>query len=134
MIVVDTNIIGYLLIPGQFSASAEAVLRRDPDWHAPILWRSEFRNVLARYVRVGELALERALAIIEQAETLMQGAEHDVKSPDVLRLAASSGRQAYDCEFIALADDLNVVLVTCDDRLSTSFPARAKSPDEFLKA
>lgn len=57
MIVADTNLIAYLLIPGPFSKDAERVQRRDPDWRAPWLWRSEFLNVLSLYVRTGKVTL-----------------------------------------------------------------------------
>ena len=46
MIVVDTNILAYLYLPGDFTERAEALLAKDADWVAPTLWRSEFRNIL----------------------------------------------------------------------------------------
>ena len=46
MIVVDTNLLVYLYVRGQRSAQADAVYHRDQEWAAPMLWRSEFRNVL----------------------------------------------------------------------------------------
>lgn len=45
MIVVDTNVIVYLYMTGDYSAQAEQALLKDPLWVAPPLWRSEFRNV-----------------------------------------------------------------------------------------
>ncbi len=39
----------------------------------------------------------------------------------MLRLAASSGCSAYDCEFVALAHELGVSLVTEDRRIRRSF-------------
>lgn len=49
MIVVDSNVLAYLYLPGEYSTAAEALLEQDSDWAAPILWRSEFRNILAGY-------------------------------------------------------------------------------------
>ena len=122
MIVVDTNVLAYLLIPGQYTAAARVTLARDPAWAAPLLWRSEFRNVLALYLRKGEMSLQQATTVQDVAEDLLLGREHHVASHDVLALARSSGRSAYDCEFIVTARHLNVKLVTSDRPLLASFP------------
>lgn len=55
MIVVDTNVLAYLYLPGEYTAVAEVLLERDPDWAAPVLWRSEFRIILAGHIRRGSL-------------------------------------------------------------------------------
>ena len=52
MIVADTNLIAYLLIDSAQTAQAEAILEKDGDWHAPSLWRHEFRNILATDVKL----------------------------------------------------------------------------------
>jgi len=65
---------------------------------------------------------------------LMAGREHDVSSSRVLRLAAESACSAYDCEFVALAQDLSVRLVTVDKRVLKDFPGTAIAMDEFLAA
>ena len=44
MIVVDTNLLVYLLVPSGLTAQAEAVFEQDSQWIAPLLWRSEFRG------------------------------------------------------------------------------------------
>lgn len=48
MIVVDTNIIVYLMVPGENTESAKLLLIKDSMWVAPVWWRSEFRNVLVQ--------------------------------------------------------------------------------------
>lgn len=131
MIVVDTNVIAYLLIPGQYTAAARASLLRDAEWAAPMLWRSEFRSVLALYVRKGELSLQQATTLQETAEELLAGREHLVASSEVLALARSSGRSAYDCEFIAVARHLGKKVVTSDRHLLASFPAQTVALSTF---
>lgn len=125
MIVVDSNILAYLYLPSEFSAKAERLLAREPHWVAPVLWRSELRNVLALYMRKDMLTLEQAYEIQTEAEALMADAEYDVPSLDVLRLAAASDCSAYDCEFVALARRLDVKLVTADKKVLKAFPTIA---------
>lgn len=127
----DTNVLAYLLIPGQHTAAARAAFVRDPEWAAPLLWRSEMRNVLALYLRRGELSLRQATALQDAAEELVAGREPLVASHEVLSLAKSSGRSAYDCEFVAAARQLNVRLVTSDRALLGSFPNDAVSLSVF---
>ena len=126
MIVVDTNILAYLLIPGKYTDSAERLLAADPDWAAPRLWRSELRNVLATYVRNELMEVADAAALHQRAASLIGTEEYDVETMDVLRLAKSSGCSGYDCEFMALAEFLDVKLVTSDAKLAKAFPARAQ--------
>ena len=125
MIVVDTNVLAYLYLPGEYTARAEALLERDPQWAAPVLWRSEFRNILAGYIRRSTLTFEQARDIQAEAENLLSGAEHDVDSQRVLELVRDSDCSAYDCEFVALAMKLGAALVTMDAKLLRAFPERA---------
>lgn len=132
MIVVDTNIIGYLYLTSERSAQVEQVFQKDPQWVAPVLWRSEFRNVLALYLQQNLLTLPDALSLIYQAEILMQNGEYEVTSARVLSLAQSSGCSAYDCEFVALSQDLDVPLVTVDKKILREFPDIAILPEVFI--
>ena len=132
MIVVDTNLIAYLLITGEHTQRADAVKLRDPEWIAPLLWRSEFRNLLLLYIRQEIFDLDHAIDLLKQAEEIMQKQEHTISSVTVMKLATSSGCSAYDCEFVALAQDLGVPLVTSDRKVLTAFPEIAVSLEDFL--
>jgi predicted nucleic acid-binding protein len=122
VIVVDSNVLAYLYLPGERTADAEALFERDPEWAAPVLWRSEFRNILAGYLRRGALTFEHACRLQAEAESLMSGAEFEVASSAVLELVRESDCSAYDCEFVALARTLNTKLVTADRKLLRTFP------------
>ena len=63
MIIADTNIISYLLLPTPYSDSVDSLYKIDSNWVAPILWKSEFRNVLALYIRKNIITLEKALKL-----------------------------------------------------------------------
>ncbi|WP_457335645.1 type II toxin-antitoxin system VapC family toxin [Rhizobacter sp. P5_C2] len=125
MIVVDSNVVAYLYLPGDYTEAAESLLERDHDWAAPLLWRSEFRNILAGYLRRKTLSFEQACGLQREAEDLLAGAEFEVDSRAVMELVRDSDCSAYDCEFIALAVRLDTQLVTMDKKLLKAFPSRA---------
>ena len=131
MIVADTNLLIYLYVQGQRTEESEAVLQRDALWAVPLLWRSEFRNSLIGLVRAHALQLDDALTMIDEAERWLTGREYSVLSRQVLTLASRSGCSAYDCEFVALAQDLEVPLVTTDRQILKAFPTIAISPSAF---
>jgi predicted nucleic acid-binding protein len=131
VIVADVNTIAYLWIPGEMTSLAEAALVKDPEWVAPQLWRSEFRNVLAQYYRkklIGRNVMSRCL----------QGAESQIKSYTVpssliIQKVMESSCSTYDCEYVALAESLRVKLVTADKQICRQFPEIAISLRDFPK-
>jgi len=125
MIVVDSNVLAYLYLPGDYTVDAERWLEHDPEWAAPVLWRSEFRNILAGYIRRKVLTFEQACRVQREAENLLAGSEFEVDSQVVLELVRDSDCSAYDCEFIALARTLGTTLVTADKKLLRAFPSLA---------
>jgi predicted nucleic acid-binding protein len=132
MIVVDTNLLVHLYVPGELTTQAEEVLRREPVWVSVPLWRSEFRNALCGFIHSRALTLAACKRIAQQAELWMLGREHSVTSDRVLELAAESGSTAYDCEFVALAEAASLQLVTSDQQILRAFPQNAVSPRDFL--
>ena len=127
MIVADTNIIVYLTVENEFTAAAEALYEKDEVWAAPLLWKSEFLNALALYIRKQLMTVDRAFEILHEAEGVIGANEYEIDPRDVLRLASDSGNATYDCEFIALAQRLAVPLITTDKRLLRAFPNIAVS-------
>lgn len=132
MIVTDCNIISYYFIPGKYTKSVQKVFNTDHHWIAPILWRSEFRNVLSLYLRKNIIELDLSLTIFEKAEILLINNEYKINSLRVLQLAKESGCSAYDCEYVSLAKDLNVSLVTMDKKILRNFPNIAISVNDFI--
>ncbi len=122
MIVVDSNILAYLYLPCEYTTAAEMFLNQDPDWAAPLLWRSEFRNILAGYLQRKTISLEQANSLQKEAESFLEGAEFEVDSNSVLKLVRDSDCSAYDCEFIALSIKLETKLLTMDKKLLRAFP------------
>lgn len=131
MIVADTSLILYLHISGDQTPLALEVLRKDPYWISPPLWQSEFRNALAGYIRRG-MTLVKAQQIMADALLIMAKRQVAPQSSRVLDLVSRNTCTAYDCEFVALAEQLNVPLVTADGPLLKSFPNLAISIHDFV--
>jgi predicted nucleic acid-binding protein len=126
VIVVDVNVLAYLLIPGKYTIRAERLLEADSVWAAPRLWRSEFRNILATYLRSNLLELTDAEALFQRASDIIGTEDYEVETPEVLRLSKRSKCSAYDCEYVALAEFLDLEFVTADAKLAKAFPRRAR--------
>ena len=128
MIVVDTNVISYLLIRGDRSEAIDRLLESDSEWVAPRLWLDEFLNVLATYERLGKLEPEDGSPILRDALSLMQDASYEVSPERVLAVARRTGCSAYDSQYIALAEDLGLKLYTCDQKVLKNCPGLAIEP------
>ena len=140
MIVVDTNVIHYCWVRGQNTEIAQAVRHQDPEWHAPMLWRSELRNVLTAYLRRGLLTRAQVVGILSNVDQALAEGEHIIPDDIVLDVVAGSALTAYDAEFVALAIILSVPLVTADKgivgtgprgRLEAAFPILVRTPLEL---
>ncbi|MBA3962098.1 MAG: type II toxin-antitoxin system VapC family toxin [Chthoniobacterales bacterium] len=132
MIVVDTNIICLRWIPAKETALAEALLRRDPEWSSALLWRWEFRNAMVGYIRRRSLTAATAVELYGRAETSLAQHEYVAPAQDVFELVTQSACTAYDCEFVAIARERGVRLVTADQQVLREFPHIAISLGDFL--
>lgn len=97
MIVVDTNVISYLLIRGDRSEAIDRLLESDSEWVAPRLWLDEFLNVLATYERLGKLEPEDGSPILRDALSLMQDASYEGMSHKSLKLGGDQQGEVILC-------------------------------------
>lgn len=132
MIVVDTNILAHFWLPSDSTELCDELYQKDPQWVAPILWRSEFRNVVGLYLRKELIDLAEAMLIMEKAELQMKGHQFQVNSVQVLHHVSQSTCSSYDCEFVSLAKDLDLELITLDKQLLREFPGLAKHPKKVI--
>ena len=133
MIIADTSLIACLAIRNENAELAGAVCAADPVWAAPVLWRSEFRHALVKCIQRAGMSLDEAMRALQSAEEIMAGREYQVSSGRVLELAARSKCTGFDCEYIALAQDLDVPLVTADPQILKAFPKTAVSLEKFAR-
>jgi predicted nucleic acid-binding protein len=125
LIVVDTNVLTYLLLPGPRTEMAELLRRQDRQWAGPPLWRSEFRSVLTTHLRQGPLNLPDPIVLLQKAEPMLSAHEEAVASHHVLQLVSCCS--SYDCEFVAAAQQLAMPLVTEDRSILAAYPEVAQS-------
>ena len=127
MIVVDANVVLYLLIQGDRTDRARRLQDADPVWVAPRLWRDEFVNVLCTYERLGRTTTSENLRRIELAESVV-ARSYEIPPERILALARRTGCSGYDSQYLALAEDLGVPLYTLDEKILKSAPELARRP------
>jgi len=132
MIVVDINILAYMTFATAQSSVVSLVHQRNPVWEAPLLWKSEFLNVLALYYRKGLIDYDESLVALGFAQRLIGPREHAVPSEEIMQAVVRSTCTAYHCEFVVLAEKLGTKLITYDRKLIREFPTTAITPDDFL--
>jgi predicted nucleic acid-binding protein len=132
MIIVDANLIGTLFIKSRDSALAIQVFEKDPDWYAPLLWQSEVRSIVTGYFRHSLVTLAQARQVMAEAHSLMIDHERPVSSSLVLELVELSKCTSYDCEYVALAEEMSLRLVTFDKEVVREFPEIAVFPESFV--
>ena len=127
MIVADADVLAYfwLRMDQHRSALTRRLRKRDSEWIAPSLWKSEFRNVLTMYMRAGVITFAEALWYAEKAEQDMRDAEYEVPTRDVLHVAERTGLSSYDCEYVVLAQTLGIPLLTGDSEVASAVPDTA---------
>lgn len=133
MIVVDVNVVAYLLIAGDKTELAQQAWAKDPQWRVPTLWRHELLNVLATYVRNGGVAAEGALTIWRQAIALLGSGEEQPSMEQALLLTAEHQISAYDAQYVALALAHRLPLISEDRTLQRKFPEIVLSLEEFCR-
>ena len=85
-------------------------------------------------MRKGLIDLAEALLIMEKAELQMKDQQFQVNSVQVLHHVSQSTCSSYDCEFVSLAKDLDLELISMDKKLLREFPELAKYPENVIKS
>jgi predicted nucleic acid-binding protein len=117
VLVVDTSAVIGALVGRPPSHAVIERLATDSDLSAPHLLDIEFLQALRRLALGGQLSEDRAAdARGDFADLAITRYEHTVVADRIWQLR--HGLTAYDAAFVALAELLDVPLVTCDARLA----------------
>jgi predicted nucleic acid-binding protein len=122
MIVVDTNVMVYLLTGSGRGDRAANLLMEDPEWAAPPILISELQNVLLEILRTGRLSSADAVEICDDAHAVLSHRVATVPSAQVLDTAIECDLSAHDAEFVVLARRLGAKLVTADEGILAGAP------------
>lgn len=122
MVLVDTNVLAYLMLEGDRTSAAQELFERDADWRSEAFIMVEFSNVLTTYVRTKVLSRDQGLKVLAGAEKLVPVLT-SVQNARALEVATQFGLSAYDARFVALAIQMKVKLVTEDAKLRAAVPS-----------
>jgi predicted nucleic acid-binding protein len=131
VVLVDTNILAYLMIAGDRTAAAQKLFERDSDWCSEAFVMVEFSNVIATYVRTGALTQAQGSKLLVEAQVHIPTL-NSVVNTQALEAAMQFGISAYDARFISLAKQLKQKLVTEDAKLRVAVPAWTMALAEAL--
>jgi predicted nucleic acid-binding protein len=132
VLIIDTNVLAYLLIEGDYTAAARSLHRHDGDWRSEAFIMVEFTNVLTASIAARRMDLVLAQRFLADATTLLQGKLTSIPHASVLALAVQYHVTAYDACFLALAQQLNSRLVTEDTKLRAAASRLTQSLAEAL--
>ena len=132
MIVVDSSVISFLFLEGELTESVKELHRIDSEWITPPILNHEMLNILA------------VVGTADQAGAPMEEIWRDIRAllgsrqqvPDPLRslhLAIELKISGYEAQYVALAQQLNMPLVTEEQRLLEQLPDLCLSIEEALK-
>lgn len=126
MLVLDASLAFELMLNSEKGLQAlDLVLRSGEELHAPHLIDVEFTQALRRFVAARQLDAGAARQALDDfGDLALERHAHTLLLPRIWELR--DAMSAYDAAYVALAELLDVPLVTCDARLSRAHAHRAE--------
>lgn len=131
MIVVDTAVVAHLYFPSVRTVAAERLLEVETRWAAPPLWRSEFLHVATTQCRKGFIKWPDVAEVYELAAGFLTTFDVHTEYKKIIDVMKWSDCSACQAEFLALAKQLNTVLVTDDEQILKQFPKLSCTPEQY---
>jgi len=122
-VVVDSNILVKWFIPEDYHEEAKALLKDHLHGNVVVVvpWYAllEFANTLRKYVTKKIIGMNEVLAIYR---LLIESAPHFIEEKEklvskALDYSVRRGTTVYDAYYIIIAQELNTVMYTADERL-----------------
>jgi predicted nucleic acid-binding protein len=132
VIVADTNVIAQLFFPGPNSKVVAELYLLDQEWLVPAFWITEFRNVATKFYRMNVVPMDAVHEATLKAEQMLESLDFNLSSKSIYKLIETTRCSAYDCEFVALAIDFDIRLLTYHKQILNTFPEIAIRPEDYL--
>jgi predicted nucleic acid-binding protein len=121
-LVIDANIAAKWYLPESDSAAAEKLVEQDAEFHAPNFLETEFASIFCKHCvaqkttidvwRIAKAQLKKAIPNWHLDEKLREQA---------LELAIAHRHHIFDCIYLALAIQIDGIVVTADGQFITRF-------------
>jgi predicted nucleic acid-binding protein len=127
MIVVDASVVAYLFIEGELTDVVRELYRVDAEWVTPPILNHEILSILAA-VGTEEQSSHSVEVIWRDVRALLAARQHVPDPVNSLRLAVEFGISGFDAQYLSLAQQLNLPLITGDARLIEAMRGRMGTP------
>jgi predicted nucleic acid-binding protein len=117
MIIADANLLAYYVLAGDRTKSVERMRALDNDWIAPVLLRHELLNVFGNYIRKASMSRDRAIRLYRRAISIVRFDERTADPIAIFRLVEEKRLTAFDAQYLWLAYETKLKLVTADRAL-----------------
>jgi predicted nucleic acid-binding protein len=132
LVLIDTNVLAFLVLEGPQTAAARALLDNDDDWRSESYVLIELTNVLTTTVRVRGLSIRTARRAFSAAREVIGPELVSIHHEDAITYAHRYDITAYDARFLVAAHTLGVKLTTEDTKLRRAAPKLTQSITEAL--
>lgn len=134
MIIVDTNaVFHFFASKKQEGQDMKNVYELDKHWIVPYLFWYELLNVFCSQIKYASMTLERAQELYEMVRVFFYDRVYSSNPQKVLNIAVESECSVYDCEFVAIAIDFGIPLITYDKKILKTFSNIAMTADTFIQ-
>lgn len=131
MIVADTNLLVYLLIDGPLTPVAVRARAKDRIWAVPSLLLHEFLHVLSRQVARGNVHRDEAIRAYKRELSMVDVSDLQADPLAILNMVEQTKCSSYDLEYVWLAQELSVPLITADKEILQAYPGVATSIEAY---
>jgi predicted nucleic acid-binding protein len=121
-LVIDANIAAKWYLPESDSAAAEKLVELDAEFHAPAFLETEFASIFWKHSAAQKTSIDVWRVARAQLKKVIPNWHLDEGLHDqALELAIAHKHHVFDCIYLALAIQIDGIVVTADSQFFTRF-------------